>query len=185
MGQSVLLRHSRKLCKAANRDLECENLLIFHKADVPQRIQSTGVEVAALSCFLRTVGTEQIPFLRVEIERFIIVLIAHLTIDELRQKAAFAHGAQLEHSLDHAQIGLVLADHIKAVEQQAQLLPCFFARRRKRGGHFGQIHRKAHPLDGGRNSVEDIFHGSFPYSVHIPSRKQHKFRITKQPTGAE
>ena len=113
VGQGVLLRHSRKLCKAADRDLECENLLIFHKADVPQRIQSTGVEVAALPCFLRTVGTEQIPLLWVEIE----LLIAHLTIDELRQKAAFAHGAQLEHSLDHAQIGLVLADHIKAVEQ--------------------------------------------------------------------
>ena len=152
---------------------------------MPQRIQRTGVQVARLPCLLRTVRAEQIALLRVEIKRRIVILSAHIAAGKLRQKAALAHGAQLEHRLDDAQIRFLAADHVQAVEQKPKLLARFGAGRRERDRHLIQIHGKPHPLDGGRNSVENGVDRSLPDRVHIPPRNKDKFRVAKKPAGAE
>ena len=150
-----------------------------------QGIQGTHVQIAGFARLFRTVLTEQNALLRVKIKRGAIVFFTDLAADQLRQKAALAHGAQLKHSLDHMQVGFPLADHIQAVQQQAQFLGSFLPRRRKCRRHLGKIHGKAHPLDGGGNAVKYVAHFRFPDGVHIPAWQQHKFRVAKKPAGAE
>ena len=56
-------------------------------------------------------------FLCVQIEGISFIVGAAVpAADQLRHKAALAHGAQLKYRLDHPQVGAMLADHIQAVQ---------------------------------------------------------------------
>ena len=180
MRQGIALGHGRKLCQTALRDPESKDLFVFHQTDVPQRIERTRVQIAGFACLLRTVCTEQNAFLWVQIESRPIVALADLTADQLRQKSAFAHGAQFKDGLDDPEIRFPLADHVQAVEQEPEFFLSLRSRGRKRCRHLGKVHGKAHPLDGRRDSVKDIPDLCFPDGIHIPPRQQHKLRVTKK-----
>ena len=58
-----------------------------------QGIQGTRVQIAGFARLFRTVFTEQNALLRVKIKRGTIVFFTDPAADQLRQKAALAHGA--------------------------------------------------------------------------------------------
>ena len=152
---------------------------------MPQRKQRPGVQIALFPRLLGAGFAEQTALRRVEIKGRAVVGAAVAAVDQLRQKSALAHGTQLKYSLDDPEVGLFLAYHVKAIQEKPQFFCGFVSCGRKRRGHFRHIHGKAHPFDGGRDAVEDVFDIRLSHCIHIPSGDKHELRVTKKPAGAE
>ena len=152
---------------------------------MPQRIQRTAVQVAALACFGSAVCTQQMPFLHVQIERVALVGTAVSAARKLRHKAAFTHGAQLKNSLDHARVCFALADHVQAVEQKPKLLFRLLPGGRKGVGHFGQIHGYAYAFQTFGDIIKDVLNVCLLHHIHAAAFYQCELGITEQTAAAE